>query len=221
MSSPSSSVQEARRALGRRLREIRKDAGLAGRELACQADWHESKTSRLEHGKTPPSDADIRLWARLCGVTGQVPDLIATAQGIVGRGEFRGHVTAGALLLRPDGRVLLVEHKALGKWLFPGGHLEDEDETLMRAALRELAEETGIAPGLVTPVSPVPLHIDIHPIPANPAKSEPDHQHFDFRFLFRTDADVAALQTKRSWTTPGSTPTPTQPSPSAPAWQRS
>jgi 8-oxo-dGTP pyrophosphatase MutT (NUDIX family) len=61
-------------------------------------------------------------------------------------------------------------------------------------ALRELAEETGIDPGLVTPVSPVPLHIDVHPIPANPAKDEPGHQHFDFRFLFRTEADVTALQ---------------------------
>jgi 8-oxo-dGTP pyrophosphatase MutT (NUDIX family) len=98
-----------------------------------------------------------------------------------------------------------VEHKALGKWLFPGGHLEDEDETLMRAALRELAEETGIDPALVTPVSPVPLHIDVHPIPANPAKDEPDHQHFDFRFLFR------------SWTTPGSSPTRSPPSPCAAA----
>lgn len=77
-----------------------------------------------------------------------------------------------------------------------GGHLEEDDETLMRAALRELAEETGINPGLVTPVSPVPLHIDVHPIPANPAKDEPEHQHFDFRFLFRAGADVAALQAK-------------------------
>lgn len=31
-------------------------------------------------------------------------------------------------------------------------------------------------------------------IPANPANGEPDHQHFDFRFLFRTSADVVALQ---------------------------
>ncbi|WP_435177279.1 NUDIX hydrolase [Actinacidiphila sp. bgisy145] len=118
------------------------------------------------------------------------PDTIAS------RKEFRGHVTAGALLLRPDGRVLLVEHKALGKWLFPGGHLEDTDTTLMGAALRELAEETGIDPEQVTPDSPLPLHIDIHPIPANPAKDEPDHQHFDIRYLFRTAADVAELQTE-------------------------
>ncbi|BBA97315.1 hypothetical protein RVR_2998 [Actinacidiphila reveromycinica] len=127
-------------------------------------------------------------------VTGLLDALEDTAETIASRKEFRGHATAGALLLRPDGRVLLVEHKALGKWLFPGGHLEEMDDTLMGAALRELSEETGISPDAVTPDSAVPLHIDVHPIPANPAKDEPDHQHFDFRFLFRTTADVAGLQ---------------------------
>ncbi|MGW0826988.1 helix-turn-helix domain-containing protein [Streptomyces sp. NPDC002845] len=49
----SSSVQQAQQTLGRRLREIRKDAGLTARELALRADWHESKCSRLENGRTP------------------------------------------------------------------------------------------------------------------------------------------------------------------------
>jgi 8-oxo-dGTP pyrophosphatase MutT (NUDIX family) len=129
--------------------------------------------------------------------------LDAAGDSIASRKEFRGHVTAGALLLRPDGRLLTIEHKALKKWLFPGGHLEEVDHTLMGAALRELAEETGISPDRVVPDGVVPLHIDAHPIPANPAKGEPDHQHFDFRFLFRTTADVGELQaeevTDYSW----------------------
>ena len=120
--------------------------------------------------------------------------LDAAGDSIASRKEFRGHVTAGALLLRPDGRLLTIEHKALRKWLFPGGHLEETDQTLMGAALRELAEETGISPERVVPDGVVPLHIDAHPIPANDAKGEPDHQHFDFRFLFRTTADVVELQ---------------------------
>ncbi|EMF52768.1 MULTISPECIES: helix-turn-helix transcriptional regulator [Streptomyces] len=60
-SATSSSVQEARQALGRRLREIRKNAGLTARELARRADWHESKCSRLESGRTPPPDAEFAL----------------------------------------------------------------------------------------------------------------------------------------------------------------
>ncbi|MFI0722854.1 NUDIX hydrolase [Streptomyces sp. NPDC021224] len=130
---------------------------------------------------------------------GALADSLADTPGtITSRKEFRGHVTAGALLLRPDERVLLIRHKALRTWLFPGGHLEDGDDTLLGAALRELSEETGIPAERVTPVSPIPLHIDVHPIPANPAKGEPAHQHYDVRYLFRTEAadvaDVTALQ---------------------------
>ncbi|MFD9131208.1 hypothetical protein ACFVZA_02005 [Streptomyces bottropensis] len=31
------------------------------RELARRADWHESKCSRLESGRTPPPDAEFAL----------------------------------------------------------------------------------------------------------------------------------------------------------------
>ncbi|WP_405907715.1 NUDIX domain-containing protein [Streptomyces sp. NBC_00828] len=122
---------------------------------------------------------------------------------ITSRTAYRGHVTAGAILLRPDGRVLQIEHKALGIWLFPGGHTEDSDTSLLDAALRELAEETGIDPDQVRFDSGIPLHIDAHPIPANPDKEEDAHQHFDFRFLFRTDDAAVELQeeevTDYSW----------------------
>ncbi|MGA5818279.1 helix-turn-helix domain-containing protein [Kitasatospora sp. NPDC094028] len=74
---PSSSVQKAREVLAGRLSEIRKDAGITGRELAVRCGWSESKSSRIENAKTPPSDADIRAWCRVCGAGDQVPDLIA------------------------------------------------------------------------------------------------------------------------------------------------
>ncbi|MFE2376936.1 hypothetical protein [Streptomyces sp. NPDC059398] len=39
------------------------------------------------------------------------------------------------------------------------------------------------------------VDIDVHPIPANETKGEPEHQHIDFRFLFHTEtADIGALQ---------------------------
>jgi transcriptional regulator with XRE-family HTH domain len=79
-----SSVQQARQALGRRLREIRKDAGLTARELARRAGWHESKCSRLENGRTHPSDADLRTYTTICAAHDHSADLIATARGIEG-----------------------------------------------------------------------------------------------------------------------------------------
>lgn len=74
---PSSRVQKARDHLAGRLREIRTDAGITGRELAVRCGWSESKSSRIENAKTPPSDADIKAWCRACAAEGQVPDLIA------------------------------------------------------------------------------------------------------------------------------------------------
>ncbi|MFJ2212541.1 NUDIX hydrolase [Streptomyces sp. NPDC101062] len=105
---------------------------------------------------------------------------------VTSRKEFRGHVTAGAVLVDRTGNVLFIHHNATGRWLTPGGHLEAEDENLMGAALRELVEETGIRAG-IAPVGTTPIHIDVHPIDANEAKAEPGHQHFDFRYLFRTE----------------------------------
>jgi 8-oxo-dGTP pyrophosphatase MutT (NUDIX family) len=104
---------------------------------------------------------------------------------LTSRKEFGGHVTASAVLLDRDGRVLLVHHRALDRWLCPGGHLEPGDNSFSAAAGRELSEETGVSADTFEPVGATPLHIDVHSIPANDVKEEPDHRHFDFRMLFR------------------------------------
>jgi 8-oxo-dGTP pyrophosphatase MutT (NUDIX family) len=121
-------------------------------------------------------------------------DLLKGDADLTSRKEFRGHVTGNAVLANAAGQVLFVRHRSLDRWLTPGGHVEAGDSTLLGAALRELAEETGIGPGDVQPFSDEAIHIDIHPIPENAAKGEPAHCHIDFRFMFRTTADVAKLQ---------------------------
>ena len=78
----SSSVQAARKALAARLREIRRDAGLTARQVATEAGWHESKTSRLENAVTPPSDEDVRTWCRICQAEDQAADLIAASRSV-------------------------------------------------------------------------------------------------------------------------------------------
>lgn len=113
--------------------------------------------------------------------------LLADGADLTSRKEFRGHVTAGAVLLNPAGEMLLIHHLATGKWLTPGGHLEPADTSLIGAARRELAEETGIG-AHVPPLADDPVHIDVHPIDAHPAKDEPAHRHIDVRFLFRLDS---------------------------------
>jgi transcriptional regulator with XRE-family HTH domain len=53
--------------LADRLRALRTQAGLSGKELAEAAGWHPSKVSRIENGKQSPSPADLDTWARLAG----------------------------------------------------------------------------------------------------------------------------------------------------------
>ena len=93
---PSSSAREAQRALGARLREIRKDAGLSGRALAATTGQHFTRVSKIEHGVQPPTDNDIRYWCRACGAEEQVPDLMATARVVESAYlEFRRQARAG------------------------------------------------------------------------------------------------------------------------------
>ncbi|WP_432083615.1 helix-turn-helix domain-containing protein [Streptomyces sp. WAC 04229] len=84
---PSSSVQKAREELAARLRDIRRDAGVSGRELARRCGWSESKSSRIENARTPPSDSDVRAWCRACGAEDHIADLVAA-----NRESARAHV---------------------------------------------------------------------------------------------------------------------------------
>ncbi len=77
-----SSVHQAREALGHRLRDLRRDGGLTGRQLAEHAGWHSSKVSKIEYGKQTPSEDDIRTWCHHTGADDQVSDLIATVRHI-------------------------------------------------------------------------------------------------------------------------------------------
>lgn len=123
-SSPVSSVQQAKAALGLRLREIRKDHGITGRALAAAAGWHESKASRIENGRTPPSDEDIRTYTRLCSAEGQTRDLIATARGIDGMYvEWRRIEQAGLGRVQESVRPLFerTRHfRIYQSWVVPG-----------------------------------------------------------------------------------------------------
>lgn len=55
----------------------------------------------------------------------------------------RGRVY-GTIIVSPSERYLLVRGRATGKWSFPKGHLEFNEEPLA-CAMRELYEETGIS----------------------------------------------------------------------------
>lgn len=109
-----------------------------------------------------------------------------------------GHMCASGILLLPNGTVLMLEHKALGIWVVPGGHYDISDGDISNAAIRETAEETG----LTVPIKlhpwhlqhGVPIDIDTHPIPSRPDKNEGAHQHFDFRYVLTVDDPAQVIE---------------------------
>jgi 8-oxo-dGTP pyrophosphatase MutT (NUDIX family) len=102
------------------------------------------------------------------------------------RTHLPGHITGSSWIVNSDKtKVLLVHHAKLNRWLQPGGHA-DGDENVLRVALREAEEETGITSLVV--LSDQIFDLDIHTIPTR--KDFPEHLHFDIRFLMQaSEAD--------------------------------
>lgn len=107
-----------------------------------------------------------------------------------------GHFTASAFVLAPDAdELLLILHGKLGLWLQPGGHVDPDDPQIEAAARREVREETGLAE--LSLLQPAPFDLDVHRIPER--KGQPEHLHFDVRFLFRSATrDVRAASDARA-----------------------
>jgi 8-oxo-dGTP pyrophosphatase MutT (NUDIX family) len=106
------------------------------------------------------------------------------------------HYTASAIILNRE-EVLLVKHARMGVWLYPGGHV-DANEDPAQAMHREVREEVGIdveiigesriAHGAVG-VVPAPFTILVQDV--TDTKVGP-HQHIDMVYVCRPlSSDVA------------------------------
>ena len=125
--------------------------------------------------------------------------LMAEHTDYLHRSNHFAHFTASALVVSEDEKsVVLLHHKKLNKWLQPGGHADGEED-LTEVALKEVREETGLKDLEVKKDEngeAFVFDLDIHEIPAR--KTDPDHYHYDVRFLIKVTGDHTLVQNHES-----------------------
>ncbi|WP_181785951.1 helix-turn-helix domain-containing protein [Streptomyces phytophilus] len=103
--------QQARAALGDRLRELRllgPEGRLTGAQLAARLGWQQSKISKLETGRQTATEDDLRAWARATGQPEAVDELRARLRA------FESHIRSWRRQLatghRPVQDAITAEH---------------------------------------------------------------------------------------------------------------
>ncbi len=105
-----------------------------------------------------------------------------------------GHFTGSAWLLNKDKtKVLLLHHAKLDRWFQLGGHC-DGNPNLLDVSVKECKEESGIQQ--IIPIQESIFDIDIHKIPKY--KNEPEHIHYDIRFLLKVNSDEKVIKNRES-----------------------
>lgn len=123
-------------------------------------------------------------------------DVISKFAGSVvkpwGRETLQGHLTSSAWVLDiTRTHAALVHHKKLGRWLQPGGHVDDSDVSWRSAAEREAREETGLRRFMPHATQDALFDVDVHSIPAR--ADELEHTHYDLRFLLIAEIDATRI----------------------------
>ncbi|MBG0817209.1 helix-turn-helix transcriptional regulator [Planomonospora sp. ID82291] len=103
-----SEFQQARTEMGVRLRQLREDSRLSGKELAERLGWQASKVSRIENARQTATVDDIRAWGRAVEAAPEiVEELTEELTGLLERQDsWRQRHRSGLAALQEDIRDL-------------------------------------------------------------------------------------------------------------------
>ncbi|GGX32042.1 helix-turn-helix domain-containing protein [Streptomyces chryseus] len=112
--------QEARAALGMRLREIREscpEGRLTGVQLATRLGWAQSKVSRLENGRQTATAEDLRRWAEATGCPEATAELHARLHGLESHvRSWRRQLAAGHRAVQDAHNDVQAQSTSLRAW---------------------------------------------------------------------------------------------------------
>jgi 8-oxo-dGTP pyrophosphatase MutT (NUDIX family) len=138
---------------------------------------HRQELLKLIRDYQPRFIEEAAFAQRATRIVNSEPDIFNRALPI--------HVTGSAWVVNPARtHALLMHHRKYDQWFQPGGHA-DGDTDVVRVALKETAEETGIDPAQIRLVSDELFDLDMHEVPDTP--TAPAHGHIDLRFLVEID----------------------------------
>ena len=163
-------------------------------KVFCLTNQQESGKMNEQQAKVLDLLANSRLKSQLDELqANQFIDFICENPSCCERSLPIGHLTGSAWLVSNDGqRALLMHHRKLNRWLQPGGHA-DGNADLAQVALREAEEESGLTELYVE--SDI-YDLDLHRIPAR--GNEPEHWHYDVRFVVRARGSELFIQNEES-----------------------
>lgn len=108
---------------------------------------------------------------------------------VFNKNNVEKHFTASALIINKEKKVLLVNHRKLGVWLYPGGHVE-WNETPDETVVREVKEETGLNVKIISDrdgtLSDLKADVSVlhHPYVILCEKINGDNQHYHLDLIY-------------------------------------
>ena len=113
---------------------------------------------------------------------------VSSFDDVLTRKNLLGSLTASAFVVDDKmEKTLIVNHNIYEGYFYPGRHADGEDN-LLKVAIREVEEETGL---IVKPVNDVPISIQTLPAKSHYRKGEfvPSHTHYDFLYLLMVEKE--------------------------------
>ena len=123
----------------------------------------------------------------------QMLSFIDKFDDVLTRKNIFGHFTASAFIINKErNKMVAVYHLINNSWQLPGGHVDGEED-LLKVALREVEEETGLKPKVLNnkkiftiQSAPIKGHI-------KHGKYVSAHLHLDAVFLMEADESIPLI----------------------------